>query len=240
MDMAPLTGSGRSTSNMVFESRTNPGTLTVMTVSRSKPLQPPKELRRALLARHFTETVESLLEGGGSYSDLSVERLITTVDISRSTFYSYFDDKSGLLRAMGEDVTTDLAEAGSHWFELGTGADKADLRDALRPLFDTYRRHQMVLRAITEAAAYDAGIRQLHLALVERASTGVRSHIESQQKSKAVAPGLEASRTATWLVWMLERGLYQLVAPADEAEVDKLLDSATELIWRVLYEGHRS
>ena len=198
---------------------------------RPKPLQPDKEERRARLVGYFTEAVEELMAGGESYADLSVERLITAVDVSRSTFYAYFDDKSGLLRAMGEDVTQDLAQAGAHWFQLSPKASKDDLRGALKPLFETYREHQMVLRAITEAAAYDAGIRELHLALVEQAAAGLREHLAQLPWAKRG----DAPRTALWLVWMLERGLYQIVGPADEDEVEELLDAMTELVWGALY-----
>jgi AcrR family transcriptional regulator len=206
---------------------------------RTKPLQPPREERRALLARYFVEAVEPMLEAGEAYSDISVERLITSVEISRSTFYVYFDDKGDLLRAMAEDVTRDLAEAGAEWFGLSPTASKADLRDALRPLFDTYRRHQTLLGAITEAASYDARVREQHLALIEVAVTGLRDHIKGQQKAGTAAPELDAQRTARWLVWMLERGLHQLVAPATPAEVRRLLDSMTEFCWRALYAGYR-
>ena len=206
---------------------------------RPKPLQPDKEERRARLVGYFTTAVEELMAGGETYADLSVERLINAVDVSRSTFYAYFGDKSELLRAMGEDVTLDLAQAGAHWFELPTSGSKKDLGEALRPLFETYRQHQMVLRAITEAASYDAGIRELHQALVERAASGLESHIAAAQKAKTAAKELDSRRTALWLVWMLERGLHQLVASADEKEVDGLLGSMTDLVWRTLYEGSR-
>lgn len=210
-----------------------------MTRRSPKPLQPPREERRALLARYFVEAVEPLLETGESYADVSVEKLITLVDISRSTFYVYFDDKGDLLRAMAEDVTRDLAEAGSAWFGLSETASKKDLRDALRPLFETYRRHQTLLGAITETASYDPRIREQHTKLVEQAVDGVREHIKAHQKAGTAAKGLDPARTAQWLVWMLERGLYQLVAPAPAAELKRLLDTATDLIWRALYEGHR-
>ena len=200
---------------------------------RAKPLQPDKDERRARLAAYFTEAVEELMAGGESYSDLSVERLINAVDVSRSTFYAYFDDKSGLLRAMGEDVTRDLAESGAHWFELSHKATQDDLAAALRPLFETYRRHQWVLGAITDSAAYDGGMRELHAALVERAATGLQGHLESRQQKQGAMP--DARRTTLWLVWMLERGLQQLVAPADEAEMERLLATLTDLVWRALY-----
>lgn len=206
-----------------------------MSTRRAKPLQPLKEERRALLVGYFADAVEELLAQGDSFSDLSVEKLIKAVDVSRSTFYTYFDDKSALLEAIGESVTLDLAGAGSQWFDLPAGATKDELREAFRALFDTYRRHQRVLRAITEAAAYDGRIRDLHQALVARAVGGLQGHIEAQQKARTVDNALNARDTAGWLVWMLERGLYQAVAPADAADAERLLDSLTELVWRALY-----
>src|SRR5689334_20504817 len=74
----------------------------------ARPLKPPFEERRARLSRMFVEVVEELLEAGESWQDISVERLINAVDISRSTFYVYFQDKGDLLRAMINDTTADL------------------------------------------------------------------------------------------------------------------------------------
>jgi len=209
-----------------------------MRAGQVRPLQPPREERRELLARHFVQAVEPLLEAGESYADISVERLITAVDISRSTFYVYFDDKGDLLRAMAEDVTRDLAEAGASWFEMPTDASKSDLRQALRPLFDTYRRHHTLLGAITEAASYDPRVREQHLTLVNEAVTGLQGHIKTQQRAGAAAPELDALRTAKWLTWMHERGLYQMVATASAAETRRLLDAMADLVWRTLYAGY--
>lgn len=204
-------------------------------MTRSRPLQPPKEQRRLVLARHFIDAVTPMLEAGESYSDVSVERLITAVDISRSTFYSYFADKGALLQAMGEDVTIDLAEAGAHWFELEGDLQPTQIADALGHLFSTYRRHRGLLSAITEAAAYDTTIRELHQRLVERAVEGIVAHIEAEQRAGYVGPDIDPPTTARWIAWMLERGLYQAVGPADDATAEHLLQSMAFLIWRVLY-----
>ena len=204
-------------------------------MTTGKPLQPAKTERRTRLARLFGEALEPMLAGGESYAEISVERLITAVDISRSTFYVYFGDKGELLQAIGEDVTLDLAAAGAHWFELPVDTDRAGLRAALVPLFETYRCHRQVLQAITEAASYDANIRTLHLALVDRAATGLADHIRVQQAAGAVPGELDPDASARWLVWMLERGLYQLFGPADEAAGEHLLDTLTALLWRTLY-----
>jgi AcrR family transcriptional regulator len=210
-----------------------------MTPPATRPLQPPHEERLARLSRHFVEVVEPLLERGESYADLSVERLIQAADISRSTFYVYFEDKGDLLRAMAADITVDLAAAGASWFALDSGATRDDLREALRPLFETYRRHRSILGAVSEAAAYDARVREQHKLLVERAVTELSEHIAAQQRRGAAAPELHPRRTAQWLTWMHERGLYQLVAPAEEAEAEDLLETMTDIAWRTLYEGYR-
>jgi hypothetical protein len=51
---------------------------------------------------------------------------------------------------------------------------------------------------------------------------------------------LDAARTAQWLIWMIERGLYQLVGTADDDEVECQLDSLVEIVWRVVYLSGRS
>jgi hypothetical protein len=38
---------------------------------------------------------------------------------------------------------------------------------------------------------------------------------------------------------MAERGLYQLVAPATPATVDRLLTALTDITWNTLYAGTR-
>jgi TetR/AcrR family transcriptional regulator, ethionamide resistance regulator len=210
-----------------------------MSQTTARPLQPGHAERLARLRRHFIEVVEPLLEAGAAYADLSVERLIQAADISRSTFYVYFDDKGDLLGAMVVDITADLAEAGASWFEFAPDGTRDDLREALRPLFDTYRRHKTILGAVSEAAAYDARVREQHGLLVERAVSELSAHIAGQQRLGAAAPELHARRTAQWLVWMLERGFYQLVAAAEPAAAEDLLDTMTDIAWRTLYAGFR-
>jgi len=202
---------------------------------RPTPLVRPKEEKRALLVTHFAVAVEELLAGGRSYADLSVEALIGAVGISRSTFYAYFDNLSGLLVAMGEAVTLDLAQAGTSWFGFDPQGGEEALREGLRPIFTSYRQHQLLLKAITEAATYDAGIRALHQALVDRAVDGLIQHVLEQQAADRIDAGIDRERSIRWLVWMLERGLYQMVARADDAESEALLAAVSGLVWRSLY-----
>jgi AcrR family transcriptional regulator len=191
------------------------------------------------LSRHFIEVVEPLIAGGERYADLSVERIIKAGAISRATFYVYFQDKGDLLRAMAQDVIQDLFQAGNSWWALPPDADRARLRQALLPAIQIYRAHHTIFGAIVEAAAYDARVREAFNVLLDRTIADLTAHIREEQRRGAACADLDAGRTAKWLIWMIERGLYQFVSPADEREANKLVDALTEIVWRTLYEGFR-
>jgi AcrR family transcriptional regulator len=191
------------------------------------------------LSRHFIEVVEPLIAGGERYADLSVERIIKAGAVSRATFYVYFQDKGDLLRAMAQDVIQDLFHAGNSWWALPPEADKARLREALLPAIETYRAHHAIFGAVVEAAAYDARVRDAFNVLMDRTIADLTTHIRKEQRRGLASADLDAGRTAKWLIWMIERGLYEFVSPADEREASKLVDALTEIIWRTLYAGFR-
>jgi len=209
----------------------------------AKPARNPLQLaapeRRALLTTHFVGVVEALIEDGASYSELSVERLIRAGGVSRATFYAYFQDKGDLLRGMAQDVANEISEAGEAWWSLPESLAKDDLREGLRPAVDAYLRHKILLRAVAETAAYDERVREAYEALMAEATRRLAAHVRKEQRAGIAHPGLEPVRTATWLIWMFERGLYQVVSLAPEKAVKGWIDSVTEIVWRTVYEGYR-
>ena len=188
-----------------------------------------------MLSRHFVGAVEQLVQNGSSYADLSVEAIITAGGISRSTFYVYFADKGDLLVAMAQDVIADLVAAGTAWWELPVDATREDLRDALRVPVDTYRNHRTLLATITETAAYDPRVREQQQHMIDQVVSALTSYITDAQRSGTVEATLDASRTAQWMIWMFERGLYHLIGGADDDETERLLDALTDIVWRVIY-----
>jgi AcrR family transcriptional regulator len=203
------------------------------------PLQRDTPERRALLTTHFVGVVEELLEDGGAYSDISVERLIRAGGISRASFYAYYQNKGGLLQAMAEDVTREISDAGSSWWDVPSTMRQPELREALRPSVLAYLKHKTLLRAVAEASAYDEGVRTAYGALMTDTIGKLSAHITAEQQAGRAYAGLDQEYVATWLVWMLERGLYHAVSVADEGEVERWIGSIAEIIWRTLYEGCR-
>jgi AcrR family transcriptional regulator len=202
--------------------------------SQSSRAQRRDETRDRLLA-----VAQRLLDQGESYTEISVERLVSEAKLSRSTFYVYFQDKGDLLRAWFTEVESEIASAARDWWALGAQATRADLRAALEQVVRTYRPHTALMAAMYDAAAYDPAVRDLVRGMMDRNIAALRKHIRSGQAEGFVDPELPAEQTAAWLQWMAERGLHQLVRTAGDAEVEQLIDAYTAIVWNALYAPSR-
>jgi AcrR family transcriptional regulator len=188
-----------------------------------------------MLSKHFVGIVEHLIANGASYSDLSVEAIITAGGISRSTFYVYFADKGDLLVAMAQDVIGDLVATGPSWWDLPVDAGRADLHEALRIPIDSYRAHGTILGIVAETAAYDPRVREQQQSLIDQVVKSLARYITDAQAAGSADAELDPLRTAKWIIWMLERGLYQLAGSIDADETERQLEALTDIIWRVIY-----
>ncbi|MGH2584786.1 MAG: TetR/AcrR family transcriptional regulator [Dehalococcoidia bacterium] len=117
---------------------------------RSQPLDRSYLERRELTARRLLPAIERLLETD-TYIEISVEQLVGEADISRSTFYNYFEDKGDLLRTLTADVMGAITDATRVWWMLPPEASKEGLREALGHLFDSYSPHAPLMRAVADS-----------------------------------------------------------------------------------------
>ncbi len=198
--------------------------------SQSSRAQRREEIRDRLLA-----VVERLLSDGESYTEISVERLVSEAGLSRSTFYVYFQDKGALLRAWFGEIEAEIAAAARDWWALGRESTRDQLRVALDRVVKTYRPHTTLMAAMYDAAAYDQAVRELVGEMMDRNIAGLRKHIKVGQRDRFIDPDLLAHQTAAWLTWMAERGLHQLVRDAGDAELERLIDAYTSIVWNTLY-----
>ena len=198
--------------------------------SQSSRAQRREEIRDRLLA-----VVERLLAGGESYTEISVERLVSDAGLSRSTFYVYFEDKGDLLRAWFSEIEAEVESAARDWWALGRHSEREDLRRALSNVVNAYRPHTTLMAAMYDAAAFDQAVRELVQAMMDWNIAGLRKHIKAGQREGFIDPHLPAQQTAAWLTWMAERGLHQLVREASDAELDRLIDAYTGIVWNTLY-----
>jgi AcrR family transcriptional regulator len=193
-----------------------------------------EELREKLLA-----ATEALLQDGESFTELSVERLVSAAGVSRSTFYVYFEDKGQLLRAWFDGISSGLEEDVEAWWRLDAGSTREDVRAALAGVVEGYRPHTRLMAALYDTAAYDPSVRELVSGLIDRSIARLEHHIHAGQRAGFVDPAIPAAEVAAWLTWMAERGLHQLVRDADDAAVTRLIDGYAAIVWNTLYAPTR-
>jgi AcrR family transcriptional regulator len=202
--------------------------------TQSSRAQRRDEIRLRLLA-----AIKRLLEEDTTFTELSVEQLVREAEISRSTFYLYFEDKGALLRALTVDVIDGILAAAAFWGSLPADATREDLREAMGRIFDAYRPHRMLMAAVIETAPHDAAARDQYASLMEGTIAAVAGHVRDGQRQGFVDPSLDPQRTAAWLTWMTERGLYQFAGAASGGDVERQLTALTDIVWSGLYAGTR-
>jgi TetR/AcrR family transcriptional regulator, ethionamide resistance regulator len=192
------------------------------------------EVRRRLLA-----VVEQMLKDGDSYAEISVERLVSEAKLSRSTFYVYFEDKGDLLRAWFAQVIEELEDAASAWWTLDGRSQRSDLRDALAQIVHSYRPHTTLMAALYDISSYDRTAREEVAMMMGRNGGGLLRHIRRGQRAGWIDASLQPKETSSWLMWMAERGLHQMVRTADDEEAERLIEAFTDVIWNTLYAPPR-
>src|SRR4051794_15159721 len=98
----------------------------------------------------MVEAVERLLEAGDSFTELSVEKIAAEAGVSRSTFYTYYEDKGHLLREVTEDVIGGLGAIARELWEAPGDVERSQLKGILHHLMKTYRRHDTLLAAVVD------------------------------------------------------------------------------------------
>ena len=203
--------------------------------SITRKTQSSRAKRRDDVRDRLLAVVEELLADGVSYTEVSVERLVSEAQLSRSTFYVYFEDKGDLLRAWLAQIIAQIEAAAGDWWQLDGTASYEDLRAALAKILHAYRPHTALMAAVFDAASYDATVREEVREMMGRNMAGLRTHIRRGQKAGWIDTELSPAQASAWLTWMAERVQHQVVRAADDAELEKLIDAYARIVWRALY-----
>jgi len=193
--------------------------------------------RRDEVRTRLLTAVEALFDQGETFAALTVERLISEANLSRSTFYTYFADKAELLRELAADVLEELFDAATEWWERDHITSKDELYEGIRAVVAGFVNHRVIMRAMSDAAATDADVGEQWVTLMKQSADLVARHIRMGQEAGFVDPTLDPESTGTWLNWAAERALTSLVSTSDTDGVQHWHQVMTDLYWNLLYDG---
>ena len=197
--------------------------------------QAKRQERREQIERQLLDATDRLMAEGASFTELSVDRLATEAGISRASFYIYFDDKGHLLRRLTGQVFGDLAEAADLWWSVAHRHHPEDVQAAMTGVIASYRRHQPLLVALNEMAAYDPQVGATYREILTTIAGRVTEVIEAGQADGSIRRDLSASTTASALTWMTERTAQQNLPGRPLSYDAELAATLTQIVWGTLY-----
>ena len=169
------------------------------------------------------------------YGALTVDDVMREAGIGRTIFYRHFDDLAGLLRRAGREAFEALFEA-ERAFKDAHVDGRPDVRAALEPAVDVYRRHGPLLRAIAEAAASgDEQIAAGQAAMLERFDALVFDVLQATPRFRR-RPARELAETARALNLLNMNYLLDAYGREERVPAETALDTLVE-IWSGLIEG---
>jgi TetR/AcrR family transcriptional regulator, ethionamide resistance regulator len=191
--------------------------------------------RRQEITQRILPIVEQRLSAEGSYVTLKVEEILQDASLSRSTFYRYFKDKNELLLALIEPVLEDVRVAAIRPLARTSAPTRAELQADLAANFEVYLPHIPLLNALVEVSYSDPDIRARFKQGFAEVHETIAVHIANGQAAGFIRSDLRPNETAAWITWMAERGMSQLVAPADELMRANLAEGLAAMVWYTLY-----
>lgn len=193
--------------------------LSMPSITRRAPAG--KDARKSSVEDRLLLAVESLAGKGQSFTSLSIDQLAREAGVSRGTFYIHFANKSNLVAKLLDRIRDEILTSINIWYEVAEDVSRRQMDDATAGMLRVLRRHNAVLTAVGETAAYDPAIKELLAQIVKEISR------RSQRTMKAVAASGKAHAEASpkmieLLVWLVYHAGLEYSRDASDAEIKRL------------------
>ena len=165
------------------------------------------------------------------YDGASVARIVEDADVSRGTFYLYFESKEDIFRTLA----TTLQEGILHAQEWPADAPPEEIVRAATSAFLTfYREHARLMAVLEQVATYDASFRSMRREMRRGTARRARRFITSLQEQGAASPTIDAAYAAVALTGMMDRFAYVWFVLDEDFEEERALATLTELWMRAI------
>lgn len=192
-------------------------------------------VKRAAAAARIVEATERLLRSGERFTEIPVERLLAEADVSRSTFYVHFADKSALLVALAERGIGEVMAAGELWWRYDHRHGPADAASTVRELIKVYRRNFAILRTLHEVGAYDDAVHDLWRDRRENYSATLAQRVRGEQEQGRVAAEVDVELTAAFVGQMVDAAIMDHVAHGSARRDRQVAETIARMGWLAYY-----
>jgi AcrR family transcriptional regulator len=164
-----------------------------------------------------------------SLDAINVADLSRRAGVTRSAFYFYFDNKAAAVAALMEEMYDDAWDAA----ELNGGDEAMQQRvtSAIRSIFQGWSRRTHLYRAMLEARATSAAVREQWDSFQESFVVVLAAVIEGERSSGVAPGGADPTAIATALLDLNDRTLERLVHAPEGFDWDQHVEAVVH-VWQ--------
>jgi TetR/AcrR family transcriptional regulator, ethionamide resistance regulator len=169
--------------------------------------------------------------------EITIGELAVGANISRPTFYFYFDSREAVVRALAEKVTEDLFETALSSIDDSHEGPEVVLHRIATAYMQRWRREGPILRAMVPLGESDPEHRAFWNEITGRIADSIAESIEADRRAGRALPGPPSAHDlAVTLMSMMWRCGYDLsLAPPSEEADARMADTLTAVGMRAIY-----
>jgi len=167
------------------------------------------------------------------FRDMTVDSLMTSIGLSRSAFYQYFNDLHDLMESLLGMLRDEVFDVAQPWF-TGVGDPVALLNESLAGVVGFGYQRGTIMRAIDDAAATDKRLEKAWLQFFGQFDDAVTARIEADQE-QGLIPNFDARPIAIALNRLDAYTLIQAFGQRPRRQPEPVREALTRIWVSTLY-----
>lgn len=165
------------------------------------------------------------------FDGASVSRIVDEANVSRGTFYLYFESKEDIFRTLAEGLLTQVVELQRPTDEL---APLETIRRSIAAFVVYYREHARLMAVLEQVATHDESFRTLRRDMRRGVAERAVRFIAAMQRRGVVPATVDPRYAATALTGMVDRFAYVWLILEEDFEEGEVVDNLTTLWFQAI------
>ena len=165
------------------------------------------------------------------FDGASVSRIVDEANVSRGTFYLYFESKEDIFRTLAEGLLTQVVELQRPTEEV---PPLETIRRSIAAFVVYYREHARLMAVLEQVATHDASFRSLRRDMRRGVAERAVRFIAAMQRRGMVPSTVDPRYAATALTGMVDRFAYVWLILEEDFEETEVVDNLTTLWFQAI------
>lgn len=163
------------------------------------------------------------------YLDARVADIVSRAGVSHGSFYTYFDSKEAVLRAVAADLHDAIVETQAGTLAETGGDEVRAIELANRRYLEFYLANRKAMHLIEQVASHNAEMREARWATRRAFVVRTARSLRRMQGAGRCDPGLDPDVAAEALVSMISHYVFHMVGSRTSFDIDTAVATLTTL-----------